>query len=136
MKIWNGYGSEHSMNLVLIGKFKKIQDAQKVEDSINKLSEQVLRDESDSLIFDPDPKDMRFSEEMRSLLRSLSLYTLGPAELSQFSLDHRLEREDKSIIITTDEADISAFLKLFIQSGAKVEVFSAHDYPDDSANAD
>ncbi|HGF4754077.1 TPA: DUF6375 family protein, partial [Escherichia coli] len=23
MKIWNGYGSEHSMNLVLIGKFKQ-----------------------------------------------------------------------------------------------------------------
>lgn len=136
MKIWNGYGSEHSMNLVLIGKFKETQDAEKAEDSIKKLSEQALRDESESLLFDPDPKDMRFSEEMRSLLRSLDLYTLGPAELSQFSLDHGLEREDKSIIITTDEADISAFLKLFIEAGAKVEVFSAHDYPADSADAD
>ncbi|MDD2976883.1 DUF6375 family protein [Aquabacterium sp.] len=134
MKIWNGYGSEHSMNLVLIGKFKKAQDAEKVEKDIEKLSEQALKDESHSLAFDPDPGDLRFSEEMLSLLRSLRLNTLGPAELGQLVSDHRLEREDDRITVKTDEADVSAFVKLFIEAGAKVEVFSAHDYPADSAN--
>ena len=30
MKIWNGYGSEHSMNLVMIGRFKTVGEAEKV----------------------------------------------------------------------------------------------------------
>ena len=32
MKIWTGYSSEHSMNLVLIGKFKQAKDAEAVAD--------------------------------------------------------------------------------------------------------
>lgn len=135
MKIWNGYGSEHSMNLVLIGKFKKAQDAKNVEKDIKKLSEQALKDESHALVFDPDPEDLRFSDDMLSLLQSLKLHTLGPAELGQLLSDYRLEREDDRITVKTDEADVSAFVKLFIEAGAKVEVFSAHDYPVDSANA-
>jgi len=135
MKIWSGYGSEHSMNLVLIGRFKKAEDAKKVEKDIRKLSEQASKDESHSLVFDPDPEDLRFSDDMLSLLRSLKLHTLAPVELGQLVSDHRLEREEDQITVKTDEADVSAFVKLFIEAGAKVEIFSAHDYPADSANA-
>lgn len=49
MKIWNGYGSEHSMNLVLIGKFKQEQDAVKVEKDIKTLSTQAEKDECYSI---------------------------------------------------------------------------------------
>lgn len=135
MKIWSGYGSEHSMNLVLIGKFKKAQDAEKVEKDIEKLSEQAQKDESHSLAFDANPEDLRFSEDMLSLLGSLRLHTLAPAELSQLVSDHQLERADDRITVKTEEADVSAFVKLFIEAGAKVEVFSAHDYPVDSTDA-
>lgn len=134
MKIWNGYGSEHSMNLVLIGRFKRNQDAEKVEKDIEKLSAQASADEAHSLDFDP-PEDRRFSDEMLSLLTKLRLNTLGPSDLSQLLSDHRLHREDDRITVTTDEAEISAFIKLFIEAGAKVEVFSAHDYPSDTGNA-
>lgn len=34
------------------------------------------------------------------------------------------------MILTTDESEVSAFLKVMIQKEAKVEVYSAHDYPD------
>lgn len=128
MKIWNGYGSEHSMNLVLIGKFKRAQDAEKVERDIEKLRAQVSKDDSNSSVY-REPEDQRFSEEMLSLLRSLSLNTLGPADLDQLIFDHHLERESDRITVTTEEADVSAFVKIFIEAGAKVEVFSAHDYP-------
>ncbi|WP_251259298.1 DUF6375 family protein [Klebsiella michiganensis] len=37
--------------------------------------------------------------------------------------------------MTTDEAEVSAFVKLFVEAGAKVEIFSAHDYPSDSSDA-
>ena len=49
MKIWNGYGSEHSMNLVLIGRFKRAQDAEKVEKDIEKLSVQASKDDCDAI---------------------------------------------------------------------------------------
>ena len=134
MKIWNGYGSEHSMNLVLIGRFRRAQDAEKVEKDIKKLSDQASKDDSYSLAF-AGPEDQRFSEDMLSLMRSLKLNTLGPTDLSQLLSDHQLEREGDQITVTTDEAEVSAFMKLFIEAGAKVEVFSAHDYPSDSDNA-
>jgi len=34
------------------------------------------------------------------------------------------------IVVTTDELEVSGFLKLMVDKGAKVEVYSAHDYPD------
>lgn len=134
MKIWNGYGSEHSMNLVLIGKFKQERDAEKVEKDIKTLSTQAEKDECYSIPFD-EPKNQRFSDEMLSLLYSLKLHTLGPTELGQLVSDHHLDREGDRITITTDEAEVSAFVKLFVEAGAKVEIFSAHDYPSDSNDA-
>lgn len=134
MKIWNGYGSEHSMNLVLIGRFKRSQDAEKVEKDIEKLSAQSSKDDSHSIAYG-EPADQRFSDEMLSLMRSLNLNTLGPSDLSQLVSEHNLRREGDRITITTDEADVSGFVKLFIEAGAKVEVFSAHDYPSDSGDA-
>lgn len=131
MKVWNGYGSEHSMNLVLIGKFKEIQDAEKLEKDIEKLSAQALKDDAFSITH-AYPEDQRFSQEMLSLLTSLEIHTLGPAELGQLVSDYHLKQLDDRITITTDEADVSAFVKLFIAAGAKVEVFSAHDYSLDS----
>ncbi|WP_417311190.1 DUF6375 family protein [Ectopseudomonas khazarica] len=134
MKIWNGYGSEHSMNLVLIGRFKRAQDAEKVEKDIDKLSAQASKDDSDSIPF-AKPENQRFSDDMLSLLYSLNVHSLAPSELGQLVSDYRLEREDGRITVTTEEADVSAFVKLFIDAGAKVEVFSAHDYPADSGDA-
>lgn len=134
MKIWNGYGSEHSMSLVLIGRFKRAQDAEKVEKDIDKLSAQASKDDSDSIPF-AKPENQRFSDDMLSLLCSLNVHSLAPSELGQLVSDYRLEREDGRITVTTEEADVSAFVKLFIDAGAKVEVFSAHDYPADSGDA-
>ncbi|WP_295959122.1 DUF6375 family protein [Rhodoferax sp.] len=122
------------MNLVLIGKFQRAQDAEKVERDIGKLSAQASKDDSHTIAFDG-PADQRFSDEMLSLLGKLNLNTLGPADLSQLVSDHHLERKDDRITVTTDEAEVSAFVKLFIEAGAKVEIFSAHDYPSDSPDA-
>jgi len=134
MKIWNGYGSEHSMNLVLIGRFKRAQDAEKVEKDIEKLRAQAAKEDSHDISFAP-AEQQRFSDEMLALVGSLNLYILGPADLGQLVSDHNLRREADQITVTTEEAEVSAFVKLFIDAGAKVEVFSAHDYPSDSTDA-
>ncbi len=38
--------------------------------------------------------------------------------------------KDDKIILTTNESEVSAFFKLMIEKGAKVEIYSANDYPD------
>jgi len=134
MKIWNGYGSEHSMNLVLIGRFKRAQDAEKVEKDISRLSAQVAKEDGYASAF-AEPEDQRFSDEMLSLLLSLKLNTLGPSDLGQLVSEHHLRRENDQITVTTDEAEVSAFVKIFIEAGARVEIFSAHEYPSDSNDA-
>jgi len=127
LKIWTSYGSEHSMNLVLIGRFKHARDAEQVEDLIQKLSEQAEKDETYS-VSHSGPDEQRFSDEMLKMLRELEIYTLGPGEIEQFALEHRVERTNETITIKTDEADVSAFIKLFVDAGGRVEVFSAHHH--------
>jgi len=119
------------MNLVLIGRFKQIRDAEKVEKDITKLTAQALEDDSHSLLF-AGPEDQRFSEKMLSLMSNLKLLTLEPSDLGQLLSEHNIERKDDQITVKTDEAEVSAFVKLFVEAGAKVEIFSAHDYPSDS----
>jgi Family of unknown function (DUF6375) len=62
--------------------------------------------------------------------KNTNLYSIGPPELEQFNYDVHVEQKANTLILTTDESEVSAFLKLLIERGAKVEVYSAHDYPD------
>jgi hypothetical protein len=135
MKIWTGYSSEHSMNLVLIGKFKQVKDAETIADVIKKLGEQATKDDAYAIAHAP-PEDQRFSDGMMALIRQFQLYTLAPEELGQFNFEHSVEQDGDTIKLSTDEADVSAFIKLFVESGARVEVYSAHHYPDKPTQAD
>lgn len=129
MKIWSAYASEHSMNLVMIGRFKKVRDAQEAKRLIDRLQEQVAA-ESGAYQPDSEAHEQRFSDEMLQLLTESSFHSAYPTELGQFELDVHVAVDGSQVVITTDEADVSAFLKLLIDKGARVEVYSAHDYPD------
>lgn len=124
MKIWHGFGSEHSMNLVMIGYFKSVEDAEETQKLIDQLSE-GLRGKVDVGKYTD-----RYSEEVMEILKETNCYNLGPSELEQFQYDIRTQLNKDKIIITTDESDVSAFFKLMISNGAKIELYSAHDYPD------
>lgn len=128
MKVWNEYGTEHSSNLVMIGHFKELRDAEMTHQIIERIIGQVQA-EADAYRYDADPQDRRFSDAMLDLLRASNLYSLGPAELEQFAYDANVSVEGNQIVVTTEEADVSAFLKIMIDKGARVEVYSAHDYP-------
>jgi len=126
MKIWKGYGSEHSMNLVMIGHFKEVRDAEEVEELFRQLVNQASDDaEKQGTV----PED-RFTDRTLELLKETNLYTLRPNELEQLLFDVRIDVDGNKVVITTDEIDISAFLKVLLDKGARVEVYSAHDYPD------
>lgn len=124
MKIWHGYGSEHSMNLVMIGYFKSAEDAANTQ----KLIEQLIEGLAGKVEIGT-PRE-RFGDDVLDLLRKTNCYGFSPIELEQFLYDHRFQLEGDKLILTTDESDVSAFFKLMIEKGAKIEIFSAHDYPD------
>jgi hypothetical protein len=124
MKIWNSYGSEHSANLVMIGTFKDVPSAKRAKEIIDKITEFMMDSDDDHEDTD------RYSDAALALLSSLNTASLRPAELAQFRYDIRSEQKGDKVVITTDEYDVSGFLKLLIDEGARVEVYSAHLHPD------
>jgi hypothetical protein len=132
MKVWYGHASEHSMNLVMIGNFKNARDASTAKEIIEWLTKQVETDDKAGLMESGGRTD-HFTDGMLDLLRKVSIHSLGPAEMEQFSYDVTVKVDDEKLIMTTDEVDVSAFLKVLLDKGARVEVYSAHDYPGPSA---
>ena len=129
MKIWNDYGSEHSAKLVMIGRFKDTETAEEAKKILEQIEEQVSADIQADAIIVGTPSD-RYTEGMLDLLRKVNVHSISPTELEQFAFDVRVELKGEIIDVRTDEIDVSAFLKVLIDKGARVEVYSAHDYPE------
>jgi hypothetical protein len=128
MKFWYGFGSEHSANLVMIGRFKEARDAEEAKELIDRLIKQVSA-EPEVCRWDTAPPGQRFSNTMFELLSASKVYSVGPAELEQFTYDVNVRVRGSEVVVTTDEIEVSAFLKILIDRGARIEVYSAHDYP-------
>ena len=129
MKVWYGFGSEHSANLVMIGKFKDSQDASEAMRMIDEITEQVYSDVEVGQIEVGEITD-HYTDTMMDLMRRLNIYVISPNELEQFAYDVNVSVNNDEMTVRTDEGDVSAFLKLMIQRGARVQVYSAHDYPE------
>jgi len=128
MKIWNCYGSEHSANLVMIGSFKDTDAAERAKAAIDELVTHMAGSDDDY------SEAVRYSDEIMKLLEKLRIHSLAPRELDQFRYDVSYQLKDTQLVFRTDEPDISAFLKLMVDKGARVEVYSAHDYPKPDAS--
>lgn len=112
------------MNLVMIGHFKSPKDAKHAQKIIEHLTKE-LRDKIEVGV----PTE-RFSDEVYSILREVECYILGPADLEHFLYEFDIQVEGEKVILKTEESEVSAFFKFMITKGAKVEIYSAHDYPD------
>ena len=134
MKVWPGYGSEHSMNLVMIGRFKEEDDDAKAKEIIGLIGDQFRADEEAGLARVGDVAE-RYTDGMRKLLEKLDFYNVEPNEFQQFASDVSVKLKGNQLVLSTDEADVSAFLKVLIRNGARVEVYSAHDWPDKEKDA-
>jgi len=75
MKIWNSYGSEHSANLIMIGKFKDAGVAERAKEVIDEITEFVGKTGEN------ERQSNRYSDDAFELLRKVKLYSVGPAEL-------------------------------------------------------
>ncbi|WP_419780286.1 DUF6375 family protein [Maridesulfovibrio sp.] len=125
MKIWHESVSEHSMRLVMIGSFKEVRDADKAKDIIDKFTGYAL--ENDDKL---DANTDRYDDALLDLMRNTNTHLIGPSEIEQFMYGVDVGTEGKKIIIQTDESEVSAFMKILINEGARVEVYSGHDYPE------
>ena len=127
MKLWLGYGTEHSMNLVMIGQFHDTREASRALAALQQIMDQVNQDQEAGLLEVGNPPD-RYTERMMKLLEVLGTYSLHPGEFEQFAYEVGMDLSGDKVVITTDEADVSAFLKVLVSRGARVEVYSAHDH--------
>ena len=129
MKIWHQHGSEHSANLVMIGHFADATEAAKAKEVVDQLAKQVLADQGKGTVVVGSPSE-RYGSEMLDLLSRLNIASIGPRELEQFLYEFNVEVDGNKVILTTEESDISAILKVMFDRGARIEVYSAHTYPD------
>lgn len=130
MKIWHGYGSDHSSALVMIGRFKTLADARKAHEMLGQLTECATEDLNSGVI-DYHGVNDDFSEATKEKMRDLKLFSLSPADIADLALlDARIEQNGTEIRIRSDDVDIGGFVKLMVAAGAAVEVFSAHEFPE------
>ena len=127
MKLWTEIGSEHSMNLVMIGRFVDASDAADAKRLIDQLIALVMEEQAAGQHLVGEAQD-RFSDNVREFLRQNDFYSIGPSELEQFAYDVRVEHSGHTVEVSTDESDVSAFLKVLLDHKARVEVFSAHHH--------
>ena len=129
MKVWSGYGTEHSANLVIIGNFKTIEAAAKTKKQIEDLSELALA-EYDERDCEASLQKLACGKMSKEILDYYSANNIGGGrfELQGLINDYSMDQKGKDLIITTNDIDINAFLSYMISSEAKVQEFSAHNY--------
>jgi hypothetical protein len=127
MKIWRGYGSEHSMNLVIIGEFRDATTAADIERLMNELIDLAVAEEQNGTLRDAESR--WFTGALREFMEQKSIYTLGPSDVEELIYDHSISRENNSIVVRTDESEVLSLIKLMLHGGARIKLYSAHDHP-------
>ena len=127
MKIWFGFGSEHSANLVIIGTFASSDDAAKALDLLNEATDIARADEGAGRL-KAGEVSKKFSDGLLDLATTKNFASFSYGDPEELLYDFNAVRGGSKVVVTTDELDVNAFLKILIHHGAKVEVYSAHDH--------
>lgn len=127
MRIWHSYGSEHSMDLVLIGTFEKVSDADAAVERMERLRELAEQEWSD----DTWERHERMPSSLLEALTQMKLWDMGRTDVDIYAYDHKVTREGNRVRVWTEESEIQGFIKVLIDLGARVEVFSRHHWNDD-----
>lgn len=128
MRIWHSYGSEHSMDLVLVGTFETVSGA---ETAIERM--EALKALADAEWSDDDWRrpDERMPDSLTNELIKLKLYEMGRSDVDIYAYEHSIKRNGSIIRIRTEESEVQGFLKVLLHLGARVEVFSRHNWNED-----
>jgi hypothetical protein len=113
----------------MIGHFEEEDDAIKAREIVETLTKQVAAEQTAGSLTLGSPTD-RYSNDMLELLGKLNVTLIGPRELEQFAYEVKVELQGRDLVLSTEEYDVSAFLKVMFLGGARIEVYSAHNHPD------
>ncbi len=130
MKIWKSYGSEHSMDLVLIGRFETVSRAEAAVERMEALKALAEAEWSDN---DWLSHDERMPDAIVEELTNLGLYDMGRFDVDIYAYEHSVERKEATVRIWTEESEVQGFLKVLLRLGGRVEVFSRHHWNEDGA---
>jgi hypothetical protein len=128
VRIWHSYGSEHSMDLVLVGTFETVSGA---EAAIERM--EALKTLAEAAWSDDDWRrpDERMPDTLFNELSKLKLYEMGRSDVDIYALEHSVERKGSTVRVWTEESEVQGFLKVLLHLGARVEVFSRHHWNED-----
>ncbi len=127
MKIWFGYGSEHSSNLVIIGTFKTEDRAKEALRLINEATELAAAESSAGRVVAGEPPDRKLSDPVLDFLRKYSVGIMN-RDLEELLYEFHARANGDKVVITTDEDNVNGLIKILLHGGAKIEVYSAHSH--------
>ena len=127
LKIWTGYGSEHSYRLVLIGRFADDAAARVAEEDLSRL--QIVAQELPET--DWRHADEVLPDNLAEALRELDIWYLTRPDVDNFNLSYSIERSGSTLRVTGDDADVQGFIKVFLERGGRIEIFSGHHWTEE-----
>lgn len=122
MKIWRSFSADHSAKLKIIGTFKTAKDAEEAATIFNALLAVKNKDKG---------SNDAFSNEIMEVLKRYNFSSFSEHDPEQLELFSQLKPAGNRIIVETDEIEIQALLKVLVHNGAKIKIYSKHDYPND-----
>ncbi len=129
MKVWVGYGSEHSSRLNLIGRFKTPEAAEEVRRQLEQLCE-LVANSYDHDRFDENPMALYLDRELCETLAGLGCRHFSPEDIASLIGEHQIDRRGNELRIWSNEFSVSGFVKFLIERPVRVEVFSEHHFPE------
>ena len=117
MKIWKSFSGDHSAKLKIVGEFKTRQDAEEAAEYFNRLIHVEDKDRS--------------SDELKEFFKKYGYAAFNYEDPKQMDYFYEVEPKGNKIIVETDELEIQAIIKIFIDHEAKIEILSRHHYPDE-----
>lgn len=127
MKIWTSYSSEHSSQIRIIGRFKTKDALESFKDSFEQMK-QLVADNYDECFNESDMFPIQILDQLGND-RINHAGTIAAHDLLDFANEMSTSFKDKTIIIKSNESNWSGVIKMLVDSGAKIEMFSEHDYP-------
>jgi hypothetical protein len=116
------------MDLVLIGTFETVSGAEAAIERMEALKALAEAEWSDD---NWRRQDELMPDTLTAELRKRELYEMGRSDVDIYAYEHSVERKGSTVRVWTDESEVQGFLKVLIHLGARVEVFSRHQWNED-----
>lgn len=117
MKIWQGYGGEHSANLHIVGVFDSAEKASKALKVILGIKEGITLEEAEKL-----EQKHEVSDALLDVLNKLNFLQCAPYHPRQLHYEFKHNLDGNRLEIQTEELAIEAFTTPMLYFGAKISI--------------